>query len=132
MVRRWRAQLGWVPGDRLERIELLHWRAEPLFEHVAESIDARRTAAENDPVDVIGRSRCLEEIECLLNFEEHVFRNRPQDWLRLFKGGTVDGNALLQLLRRLERQVQFLLHRLCVGITPVSYTHLTLPASDLV
>ena len=60
--------------------------------------------------------RGLEEVECLLHFEQHVLGDRSQHGLRLLERGAVDRDALLQLLGRLVRQIQLLLNGFGVGV----------------
>ena len=49
-------------------------------------------------------------------FEQHVVGDGPEDVARLLERRAVDRNPLLQLLRRLVRQVQVLLQRFGVGV----------------
>ena len=101
---------------RLERIELLDLRLEALAEHLGEAVDARRAAADHDAVDVIGAGRAAEEVEGLLDLEQHVLGDGAEDGPRVLEVDAVDRRALLELLGAVVREVQFLLERLGVGV----------------
>ena len=63
-----------------------------------------------------GRGRRLEEVERLLDLEQHVLGHRVQHRLDVLDAHAVDRLPLLQLLGAVERQVQFFLHRFGVRV----------------
>ena len=103
-------------------------------ERRGEAVDARRAAAQHDAVDAIGGRGRLEEVERLLNLEQHVLGHRVQHRLHLFEGDAVDRLAPLELLGALERQVELLLHRFGVGVAAdrdVAREHRLVAAEDV-
>ena len=81
-----------------------------------EPVDPRRPAGHQHTVDPLGRRRGLEEVERLLNLEEQVLGDRPQNRRHVVETHAVGRLALLDALSALERQAEFLLDGLGEGV----------------
>ena len=60
-----------------------------------EAVDGARAAAQQDPIDPIRRRGRLEEVEGLLDFEQHVLGHRVQHRPHVVERDAVDRLALL-------------------------------------